>query len=193
MNSVPHDFVTVDMRGLKAALIERAGQRRVAVSVVVRDAVAHALEGAARTKGGPTPGACQSNRCSQVIRVSLRMTREEVSRLDAATQQAGLSRTAFLVGLLDGIRVLSSGGRADHLAALIASNENVSTLSRNINHLVRLLRESSVRATQEYREMLLTLNDEVRRHLASASSVLAELRPSASQPQARAASIAKEK
>jgi hypothetical protein len=121
------------------------------------------------------------------------MTRDEAGRLDAAARQAGLSRTAFLVGLLDGVRILSSGGRSEHLAALIASNENVSTLSRNINHLVRLLGESSVRAAQAYREMLETLNDDVRRHLSLASSALAELRPSATMSHARVAPIAKEK
>jgi hypothetical protein len=193
MNSVPHDFVTVDMRGLKAALVERARRQRVAVSVIVRDAVARALDVEATTEEVAKPPALRDDRTSQVVKLSLRMTRVEVDRLDAGARQARLSRTAFLVGLLDGVRILSSGGRADHLAALVASNENVSTLGRNINHLIRLLRESSVRAAQEYREMLETLNDDVRRHLALVSSVLAELRPGAVEPHARAALIAKEK
>lgn len=193
MNSVPHDFVTVDMRGLKAALVERAHRQRVAVSVVVRDAVARALDVGATKEGETSSVAPSDNRSSQVLKVSLRMTREEIDRLDAAALQAGLSRSAFLVGLLDGVRILSSGGRADHLAVLVASNENVSTLSRNINHFVRLLGEGSVRAAQEYREMLKTLNDDVRRHLGLVSSALGDLRPRA-RPQARpAASTAKEK
>ena len=40
MNTTAHDFVTVDMRGLKAALVARAQAERVSVSVLVRGAVA---------------------------------------------------------------------------------------------------------------------------------------------------------
>ena len=36
MNTPSHDFVTVDMRGLKAALVARALAQRVSVSVLVR-------------------------------------------------------------------------------------------------------------------------------------------------------------
>lgn len=39
MNTHSHDFVTVEMRGLKAALAERAQVERVSVSVLVRGAV----------------------------------------------------------------------------------------------------------------------------------------------------------
>ena len=36
MNTTAHDFVTVDMRGLKATLVARAQAERVSVSVLVR-------------------------------------------------------------------------------------------------------------------------------------------------------------
>ena len=188
MNSSTSEFVTVDMRGLKGALVACARQRRVAVSVVVRDAVTRALDVKATTD---EVDGFFVRRDLGLVKISLRMTSAEVNRLDAAALQAGLSRPAFLVGLLDGVQVLSSGGRKDHLAALVASNDSVATLSRNINHLVRLLRESSVRAAQEYREMLETLNDDVRRHLGLASSLLDVLQPRAAS-YARRASVAKE-
>ena len=43
MNTPTHEFVTVDMRGLKAALVARAQAERVSVSVVVRRAVEREL------------------------------------------------------------------------------------------------------------------------------------------------------
>ena len=43
MNTPSHDFVTVDMRGLKAALVTRAQAQRVSVSVLVRAAVEREL------------------------------------------------------------------------------------------------------------------------------------------------------
>ena len=39
MSNVAHDFVTVHMRGLKAALVALAREEQVSVSVVVRRAV----------------------------------------------------------------------------------------------------------------------------------------------------------
>lgn len=175
MNTVPHDFVTVDMRGLKAALVSCARERRVSVSVVVRDAVARALpsnEEAAREASKPPVGVPAGT-----VKVSIRLATNEVRRLDAGAKEAGLSRAAFMSGLIEGVSVLSSGGRRDHLAALISSSSELSTLSRNMRHLADLLRRSESRAAQEYRGMLDTLASDVNRHTRLAGDVLTQLLP----------------
>ena len=178
MNTVPHDFVTVDMRGMKAALVARAREHRVSVSVMVRDAVARTLpftvETAPADSSRPAIGAGEP---STTVKLSIRLTRDEARRLDAGAQAAGLSRAAFLSGLIEGVNVLSSGGRRDHLAALISSSAELSTLSRNIRHLADLLRRSESRAAQEYRAMLDTLASEIDRHLNLAGDVLTQLQP----------------
>ena len=179
MPALPHEFVTVDMRGLKVPLLARAKERRVSVSVVVRDAVARALppnaDVALLAASGTT---AEIDESSGIVKLSIRLTRDEVRRLDASARAAALSRAAFVSGLIAGVSVLSSGGRRDHLAALIASSAELSTLSRNIHHLTSLLREGNVRPALEYRAMLDTLADDVRGHLKLAASVLAGLRPS---------------
>ena len=43
MNTSTYDFVSVEMRGLKAALVARAQAQRVSVSELVRSAVARDL------------------------------------------------------------------------------------------------------------------------------------------------------
>ena len=43
MNTNSQDFVTVDMRGLKAALVARAQAQRASVSELVRGAIARQL------------------------------------------------------------------------------------------------------------------------------------------------------
>ena len=180
MNTVPHEFVTVDMRGLKAAVVARAREQRVSVSVVVRDAVAHALPstcGAAPADDSRRPDAASEP--SGTVKLSIRLTAEEVRRLDAGAKAAGLARGAFVSGLIEGVRVLGSGGRRDHLAALISSSSELSTLSRNIRHLADLLRRSESRAAQEYRAMLDTLASDVNRHLKLAGDVLIQMQPAA--------------
>ena len=171
MNTAPHEFVTVDMRGLKAALVARAREQRVSVSVVVRDALTKALPleaGASNQATPPVAGA---------VKLSIRLTADEAERLAKGAEAARLSRGAFLAGLVDGVRVLSSGGRIDHLSALIASNAELSTLSRNVRHLATLLGRSEMRAAQQYRSMLDSLAGDVEKHLNLVGEALKQMRP----------------
>ena len=177
MNNPSHDFVTVDMRGLKAALLARAQAERVSVSVLVRGAVAREL---GLDEAGIDHQAASADANSSVanVKLSIRMTPEEASLLAAGARAAGLSRGAYLSGVIANVPVLTSGAnRTDHIATLVASSAELSTLSRNIHHLTSLLREGNVRPALVYRDMLDTLAGDVRRHLMLAASVLADLRP----------------
>lgn len=175
MTSSSHDFVTVDMRGLKVALAERAQAERVSVSVVVRRAVQRELGivDVSVEREASTPPAATA------VKLSIRLTSAEAGQLAAGARRAGLSRGAFLAGLLAGVPSLSggAGSRPDGIAALTALSAELATLTRNIHHLSALLRQGEVRAAQEYRRMLDTLGDDVRAHLCLAGSVLADLRP----------------
>jgi hypothetical protein len=178
MNTPTHEFVTVDMRGLKAALAARAQAERVSVSVVVRRAVEREL-GLADASREPACAGIPACRGDSTVKVSLRLTSAEAEQLSTGARQTGLSRAAYLAGLLAGVPSLADGAAShpDRLAALNASCAELSTLSRNLHHLMSLLRQGQVRAAMEYREMLDTLGVDVREHLAMAASLLAELRP----------------
>lgn len=178
------DRISVDLHGLRAALVERAQARRASVSVLVREAVEREL---GLVDGSKAPAAAEGTTASagSNVKLSIRLTSGEAERFDAAARRAGLSRGAFLAGLLANVPSLSGGGicggrRLDCLAALTASSAELSTLTRNINHLTALLRKGEARPAQEYRRMLDTLGDDVREHLKLAASVLAELRPARS-------------
>lgn len=176
MDTSSHDFVTVDMRGLKGALVACAAQRRVAVSVVVRAAVARelGLEGAGRgVQSSEESGA------ADVIgwtKLSIRMRRSETERLDAGARAAGLSRGAYLAGLVDQVPALMTGRRPEHIGALIASCAELSTLSRNVHQLTALLRTGDVQQALLYRDLLDTLAGDVRNHLRLAAQALTDLR-----------------
>lgn len=178
MNSTAHDFVTVDMRGLKAALVARARAERVSVSVLVRSAVARdlGLDLEREPQRADLPSGGASTAAS--VKLSIRMTAEEAQQLAAGARAAGLSRGAYLAGLIANVPVLSAGGgRAEHIAALIASTAELSTLSRNIHRLTALLRQANVEPARPYREMLDTLAGDVRRHIELAARALADLQP----------------
>lgn len=178
MNTPTHEFVTVDMRGLKAALVARAQAQRVSVSVLVRGAVERELglvEASAEAEGGMRT----ATSAGSIVKLSIRLTSSEAEQLDAGARRAGLSRGAFLAGLLANVPSLTgdSASRVDCLAALTASSAELSTLSRSINHLTALLRRGEVGPAQQYRRLLDTLGDDVRSHLSLAAGVLADLRP----------------
>lgn len=172
MGNASHDFVSVDMRGLKAALVARARMRRVSVSSIVRSAVERELGAVA----GSAPSSPESDPiASSTIKLSIRMSAAEAMQLVDGAREAGISRGAYIAALVAGGAVLSR--RADHLGALTASGAELATLSRNIGHLTALLRQGSVRAAQQYLAMLDSLTTEVRRHLNVAADALADLRP----------------
>ena len=176
MNTHSPDFVTVDMRGLKAALVARAQAQRVSVSVLVRAAVARDLGVANGDEAHRTAASANTGSGDSFVKLSTRMTSEEADQLAAGARSAGLSRGAYLAGLIAAVPVLASGeSRPDHIAALTSSSAELSTLSRNIHHLTSLLRQGAVRPAQEYRAMLDTLAGDVRVHLKLASGVLSDL------------------
>lgn len=176
MDPSTHDFVTVDMRGLKASLVAHAKANRATVSVVVRDAVAAVLgrpdpDGVLPQMRPDAPG----DRAAWV-KLSVRVRCDEARRIDAGARAAGLSRGAYLVGLADGVPVLKeSGVRRELIAALVSSCAELSTLNRNVHRLVALLRVGNVHQAQGYRAMLDTLAGDVGRHLKLAATGLAKL------------------
>jgi hypothetical protein len=177
MAPTSRDRISVDLRGLRAALFEQARARGVSPSDLVRAVLATALD---QTDPSITersaPGTVESS--EDRVRLSLRMCRRDAQATITAARAAGLSPGAYVAGLIAGVPVLTSGAtRTDHLAALIASSAELSTLSRDLRRLTGLLRQGSVRAAQEYRDMLDKVADDVRKHLTLASSVLADLRP----------------
>jgi hypothetical protein len=178
MNTLSRDFVNVDMRGLKSALVAHARAQRLSVSVVVRDAVKVALSACNAPSRIGSDSTVEHGGEPRFVRISVKLTRAELRQLDDASGLAGLSRGSFLSGLIAGVRVLSSGGRVHHVEALISSSSELSTLSRNLHHLTYLLRSAESGPATEYRRMLETLDADVRAHLDLAGNVLSALSPS---------------
>lgn len=179
MNTPSHEFVTVDLRGSKTELVARARADRVSVSSIVRSAVAREL---GRTGEPATPSAesatGRADATDRTVKLSIRLHASEAERLAAGARAAGLSRAAYLVGLIDAVPALTTiANRPNLVAAVVASTAELATLARSLRHLSALLRHGEVQAARPYREMLDTLSSDVHRHLETASTTLAQLRP----------------
>jgi hypothetical protein len=177
MEPSSRDRISVDLRGLKTALIEQAQAVGVSPSVWVRTALAQALgEPPERASSVAIPHSTANG--AYRVRLTLRMTREQaVATVDAA-RRAGMTPGDFVADLVAGVPVVAgSTCRADHISTLIASCAELSTFSRNLNHLTYLLRQGAYRPAEEYRPMLNTLGADVRAHLDLAARALVDLRP----------------
>ena len=74
--------------------------------------------------------------------------------------------------------VLTTGAsRTEHLAALLASTAELSSLNRSIHQLRGVLAARATAPALTYRVMLDGLSGDVRRHLMLAACVLADLQP----------------
>jgi hypothetical protein len=173
VSNLSQDFVTVDMRGLKTALVALARSERASVSALMRRAVARELD-----SNEPSVGQSARLKESMPTKVSIRLTAADARQLAERARADGVSMGALLAGLAAGIPSSSGcGNRRDTLAALVESSAELATLNRNVHHLTCLLAKGSVQAAQEYRATLQTLEGEVRGHLRFASAMLAELGP----------------
>ena len=171
------DLLTVDLRGMKAALFATARARGVLPSEFARATLTEAIDAAASfvaTRGAVSPSG------NARLRLSLRMSRAQAAATVAAARAAGMAPGAYVAGLVAGIPALTSGqSRNEHLAALIASNAELTSLRRRLRQLNGWLREDSMDAFEECREAVDRLGQSVRGHLAAVSAVLADLRPRA--------------
>lgn len=177
MTPSSRDRISVDLQGLKAVLMERAQALGVSPSALVRKSLAGELGRPAEPMDEQLDrrlSGCPSGRA----RLCLRMERGEAVATLAAARRAGMGPGRYVAGLVAGVPVIQAGGgRAEHVAALMASSSEMSTLSRNIHQLTSLLRHGEVGPALVYRGLLNTLDGDIRRHLVLASGVLADLQP----------------
>ena len=175
MSSPSRKFFTVDLRGLRAGLRARAASHGLTESAVVRGILAAAL-GAEYSDSSAQSAGAGSPMTAPQVKLSVRLPRTAASRLDHSARAAGLSRGVYLTRLIHGASpVVASSDRAAMFNALNASSNELALLSRDMNHLTRLLRQGSFQAAREYTARHDSVDRIVQDHLTLAAPILAEL------------------
>jgi hypothetical protein len=106
------------------------------------------------------------------------MEREGATAVLAASKQVGMRPGDYVESLVAGVLLLlNRGSQSEHIQALTVSSFHMSSLSRNIHALTRLLTQANVAQARVYRNMLDTLNKDIRGQLVLCPSAMAELRP----------------
>ena len=172
MSSHSREFFTLDLRGLRTGLRARAASLGLTESAVGRSILASALDAERSDSSAPSAGPMTTPQ----TKLSVRLPRIAASRLDRNARAAGLSRGVYLTRLIDGAPpVIALSDRAVMLNALNASSNELALLSRDMNHLTRLLRQGSSAAAREYTARHDSVDRIVQAHLALAAPILSEL------------------
>jgi hypothetical protein len=171
--SLRRDRVTVDLRGLRTRLEARAHQQHVTTAALVRRAVVLMLDD--KDTGGAEL-ACVKPETGKVAKLTLRMSPVHALLLAKRALAADVSQGRYVCTLLDGMP--APARPADHSAAvtaLRASTDKVAAMSVDLNAFLRLLRLGPNKEMESYRAGLISLADDMRAHLATASALIADL------------------
>lgn len=182
MPAADREFFTVDLRGMRGALKARAVEAGITESDMLRSALAAALSDS-RSDPLNAPATGDAGPSQPQVKLSVRIACPVAERLDRKARAAGLSRGAYLTGLINGApAVVAATDRRAGFIALSASGAELALLSRDIHHLTHLLRSGEFGPAQEYRDRLETLDADVRQHLDRSAAALAELAPPLAGP-----------
>jgi hypothetical protein len=174
------DRVTLDLRGLRERLQALAAVRQMTTSALVRKTLMTLLDedsGEGDTRLNATASATATAIDTPVVKVTLRLPASQARALARRARAAEVSQGAYVAGLIDGAP--PSPLPPDHaraVAALRASTDQHAVIGTDLNAFLRLLGRVSSSELERYRAGIMSLSVDVRRHLAVAATLVAELR-----------------
>lgn len=157
MDSSPRDRITVDLQGLKTALVARAQAEGLMPSQLVRQVLAACLG----TNSAFTFLAAQSVRRQRSKRLCLRMRPEEIRAVMSSAARAGQSPGRWLAALASGA---PSGADAQHVEAqrqaLVSMTAELAALRRTLHRIAGMNCGGPALAEREaINQMMITLNE----------------------------------
>ncbi|MEO6277361.1 hypothetical protein [Roseateles sp.] len=171
------DRLTVDLRGLGSRLRARALQSQTTPAALVRSAVVRML-GEEAPSDEVAAGQQRPVTAGPAVKVTLRLPPAQAALLAARARAADVAQGNYVAALLDGIPPAPlPSDYAAAVQALIVSTDRLAAISVDLNAFLRLLGHVPSAELERYRAGLRDLVDDVRKHLASAATLIAELRP----------------
>jgi hypothetical protein len=183
MAATSRERINVNVRGLGAAMKACARARGLTVSDVARRAIGAMLEVSAAD-----PGLARDSSTSdrKLVRLGIRLPREVAGRLSERARASGLSPGGYLARLIDE----TPAPPVAVSAALGESTEQLAVLFTDLSELLRTLARGNVASGLALEESVRALVNDVRRHIAIASRLVAELRPARPIPDRRSSTPA---
>lgn len=176
MGKPQRDRVTIDLRGLREPLQARALVNQMTPAALVRQAVlAYLVPKSGDQKPAPNP--LKYVREEQVVKVTLRLPAGHAALMNYQARIADVSKSIYVAALIEGAP--PPRNHTQTVAALQASTNKLAVISTDLSAYLRILLMVKPGASQElerFRAGIMTLNEDIRRHLDTASALVAELR-----------------
>ncbi|WP_382177703.1 hypothetical protein [Hydrogenophaga luteola] len=125
----------------------------------------------------PDPKPLKYVREEQVVKVTLRLSAGHAALMNYQVRIANVSKSIYVAALIEGAPPPRNHAQA--VAALQASTNRLAVISTDLSAFLRILHMVKPGASQEldrYQAGIKTLNQDIRRHLDTASALVAELR-----------------
>jgi hypothetical protein len=168
MATAPRDRITVDLKGAGRHLHERAAAHGLTVAAFARRALLLSAQEPLDL------AAVQTDPPASCIKVTLRLPAEQARLLADLAGLADVSQGSYVADLLKGAPPIhASSDRRDAFRALAQSCDLLSTISTDLNSIVRGIQRSGSAAA--HLERINALDADLRRHLVLASTTLAEI------------------
>ena len=177
----PRERVTIDLRGLGAAVQSRAAAERTTVAALARRAITAMLDAPvlqAELFSAVATAAPRVPPDGLPVKVTVRMSATHAVTLATRAHCADVSQGTYVAGLLDNAPPppLPPDHRAA-IGALLTSTDQLAALSADLNAFMRLLGRGNPAALEPYRASVMSLSRNVQVHLAAASRLMSELKP----------------
>jgi hypothetical protein len=174
MAGASRDRVTIDLRGIGDAVRAAAACRGMGAAQLVRRAIVMSLD--LRATAEVASGSDRQTPAQAMAKLTLRLPQPHADALILNAGVLGLSYGEYVARLVNGSRLPQPiAERQADRAALLASNDQLATLSTDLVALVTLLRQSKVEQARPYRDRLETADVEIHRHLDRASALIDRL------------------
>ena len=175
----PRERVTVDLRGLGPRLNAYAAAHGKTPTSAIRQALMQAL--AQAPDSGVADASEDTSRkpvsADKTTKVTLRVSAVHAVLLARRARASETSQGGYVCALLEGEAPapLPSNHEAA-IQALMSSTDHLAVLSADLNSFLRSVGHIPNAELQRYRASLVSVVDEVRKHLAQASALIAEIR-----------------
>lgn len=169
------DRVTIELRGMRERLNALAAARKTTAAALARKAIGSLLDAEpSDNQIGPNDAAVRD---AKVVKVTLRLSAAHATALATGARSADVSQGAYVAGLIDGMPLNPLPPDHTHtVTALVGSTNQLAAMGADLNAFMRLLVRGSSPEIERYRAGILSLANDVRRHLALAALLVAELR-----------------
>lgn len=172
------DRVTIDLRGLGAALHACASARQVTVAALARLAIAAMLREDSAADARVVDDGQPALDSHRVLKVTIRLSVAHAVRLATRARAADVSQGAYVAGLIDGLPPqIRPRDHSELIAGLAASTTELAAVAADINAFMRMLAHDSQRVAPQTQERWYRFAEEIRDHLTLTSATLSALRP----------------